>query len=208
MGKTSNKAKQDWNASHYKQVKVSVKPETAGAFKAACVKRGVSMAGELQRYMQRYAGFAAGYAAPDSAVTGASVPDSSGSAAGASAPGFTGAGSVLSAPGFSGDVNMPACGRGGNSCKDCPNAVGSAPSRRLEVNAEAIADLCKTKTLRDRRKVVTLIKTLIERLIESETEYMDNMPANLQQGERYELACERAERLADALEEVESVCAL
>ena len=56
MGKTSNAAKQKWNASHYTQVKFSTKPETAAAFKAACVAAGDSMAGALSRFMLKYTG--------------------------------------------------------------------------------------------------------------------------------------------------------
>lgn len=56
MGKTSNAAKQKWNASHYTQVKFSTKPETAAAFKAACKAAGDSMAGALSAFMLRYAG--------------------------------------------------------------------------------------------------------------------------------------------------------
>ena len=51
MGKTSNEAKSRWNAANYTQVKVSVKPEIAEAFKNRCLAGGVSMAGELSRFM-------------------------------------------------------------------------------------------------------------------------------------------------------------
>jgi hypothetical protein len=53
MGKTSSSAKAAWNASHYAQVKVSVDPGLAVAFKAACAKDGVSMAKDLSGYMRR-----------------------------------------------------------------------------------------------------------------------------------------------------------
>ena len=56
MGKTSNAAKQKWNASKYTQVKFSTKPETAVAFKAACASAGDSMAGALSAFMLKYAG--------------------------------------------------------------------------------------------------------------------------------------------------------
>ena len=56
MGKTSNAAKQKWNASHYVQVKFSVKPETAAAFKAACASAGDTMASVLSAFMLRHAG--------------------------------------------------------------------------------------------------------------------------------------------------------
>ena len=55
MGKTTNAAKQNWNAKHYSQIKVSVKPEIAAAFKAACEAAGVSMATALSGFMESYA---------------------------------------------------------------------------------------------------------------------------------------------------------
>ena len=51
MGKTSNKVKDEWNRSNYVQIKISVKPETAEAFKAACKAGNVSMASELSIFM-------------------------------------------------------------------------------------------------------------------------------------------------------------
>ncbi len=50
-GKTSNEAKSHWNAANYTQVKVSVKPEIAETFRNRCRAGGVSMAGELSRFM-------------------------------------------------------------------------------------------------------------------------------------------------------------
>ena len=55
MGKTSNTAKQKWNSTHYAQIKVHVKPETASAFKAACAVSGTSMASELSAFMEEFA---------------------------------------------------------------------------------------------------------------------------------------------------------
>ena len=54
MGKTSNAVKQRWNAEHYAQVKVHVKPETAAAFKAACAASGYSMASEISAFMEEF----------------------------------------------------------------------------------------------------------------------------------------------------------
>jgi len=54
MGATSNETKQHWNADHYTQVKVSVPPELAAAFKAKCAVAGVSMASEISRFMLEY----------------------------------------------------------------------------------------------------------------------------------------------------------
>jgi len=53
MGKTSNQAKQQWNNTHYTQVKVSVQPEIATEFKRKCQTKGVSMASEISRFMSR-----------------------------------------------------------------------------------------------------------------------------------------------------------
>jgi len=51
MGRTSNEVKQRWNDSHYTQLKVSVSPELAAAFKAKCISEGVSMASEITMFM-------------------------------------------------------------------------------------------------------------------------------------------------------------
>jgi hypothetical protein len=54
MGNAATQSKQRWNSKHYAQVKISVAPETASAFKAACASSGVSMAETLSRYMSEY----------------------------------------------------------------------------------------------------------------------------------------------------------
>ena len=51
MGVTSNEAKQRWNAGHYTQIKISVPPELAAAFKANCAAEGVSMASEISSFI-------------------------------------------------------------------------------------------------------------------------------------------------------------
>ena len=51
MGTASNETKQRWNTAHYTQVKVSVPPDIAAAFKERCMADGVSMAGEISRFM-------------------------------------------------------------------------------------------------------------------------------------------------------------
>jgi hypothetical protein len=51
MGKTSNKVKQRFNKTRYTQVKVSVNPEIAAAFKEKCFNDGISMASEISRFM-------------------------------------------------------------------------------------------------------------------------------------------------------------
>jgi hypothetical protein len=54
MGSAATQSKQRWNSKHYTQLKISVAPETASAFKAACASSGVSMAGTLSQYMLDY----------------------------------------------------------------------------------------------------------------------------------------------------------
>jgi len=50
----SNVSKQKWNAAHYSQVKVSVKPEIADAFSAACAANAASQARVLSDFMAEY----------------------------------------------------------------------------------------------------------------------------------------------------------
>jgi hypothetical protein len=50
----SSKAKQSWNKAHYTQVKVSVPPDIAAAFKATCAMYGNSQAGVLSKFMAEY----------------------------------------------------------------------------------------------------------------------------------------------------------
>ena len=54
LSKTSTTAKERWNSVHYTQVKVSVKPETAIAFKEACAINNVSMASAISQFMVQY----------------------------------------------------------------------------------------------------------------------------------------------------------
>lgn len=54
MGATSNQSKQLWNQERYTQVKVSVTPELAAAFKNACTVANVSMASVLAQFMAKY----------------------------------------------------------------------------------------------------------------------------------------------------------
>jgi hypothetical protein len=51
---TSNESKQRWNSAHYTQLKVSVNPELAAAFKKACAEAEVSMASVLSEFMAAY----------------------------------------------------------------------------------------------------------------------------------------------------------
>jgi hypothetical protein len=50
----SNDAKQRWNAAHYTQVKVSVNPDVAASFKAACAANDKSQAFVLSKFMAEY----------------------------------------------------------------------------------------------------------------------------------------------------------
>jgi hypothetical protein len=56
LSSSANKAKTKWNVEHYKQVKVSVNPAVAAAFKFVCESAGVSMAGVLSSFMAQYSG--------------------------------------------------------------------------------------------------------------------------------------------------------
>ena len=58
LSKAANSAKTKWNAEHYTQVKVSVNPGIASAFKAACALSGRSMADVLSEFMAHYSGTA------------------------------------------------------------------------------------------------------------------------------------------------------
>ena len=54
MPNSPSKSKQRWNAEHYTQIKVSVNPEIAEAFKTSCTKSGVSIASVLSKFMADY----------------------------------------------------------------------------------------------------------------------------------------------------------
>jgi len=54
MGTAANQAKSRWNANHYTQIKISVAPEVASAFKAACAASNISMTGKLSQLMSDY----------------------------------------------------------------------------------------------------------------------------------------------------------
>jgi len=60
MTTAEKQAKARWNAKNYVQVKVSVSPEIAEAFKGACGANKVSMAGVLSRFMSEYSSTQAG----------------------------------------------------------------------------------------------------------------------------------------------------
>jgi stalled ribosome rescue protein Dom34 len=51
---TATQAKKRWNERHYTQIKASVDPDVAVAFKMACVASNVSMAAVLTQLMTEY----------------------------------------------------------------------------------------------------------------------------------------------------------
>ena len=55
MPNAATRAKARWNAANYVQIRASVRPGIADAFKAACAAADVSMAGELSRLMTEFA---------------------------------------------------------------------------------------------------------------------------------------------------------
>ena len=59
MSSAANRAKTKWNAKNYVQVKASVEPGIAAAFKEACAASGVSMASALSEFMSNYSKHAA-----------------------------------------------------------------------------------------------------------------------------------------------------
>jgi hypothetical protein len=56
VGTTNNKSKTQWNAKRYTQVKVSINPDVAAAFKATCECNEVSMAKAMTTLMSEYSG--------------------------------------------------------------------------------------------------------------------------------------------------------
>jgi len=56
MGTSATHSKQRWCSKNYTQVKISVDPDVAAAFKAACTSINVSMAGILSQFMSDYSG--------------------------------------------------------------------------------------------------------------------------------------------------------
>jgi len=53
-GNTALQVIQDYDNGRYKQVKISVSPEIASAFKGACAVTNVSMASKLSQFMSEY----------------------------------------------------------------------------------------------------------------------------------------------------------
>lgn len=124
MGTTSNEAKQRWNKKHYTQVKVSVPHEIAEAFKSKCAAAGVSMAGEITKFM----------------------------------------------------------------CSHHPKKTGPDVTTRQK-----------------RRKATVSVILQVEAIADAEQLYMENIPINLQNSERYELAEQAVSALEEALEILHNV---
>jgi hypothetical protein len=55
MNEHQKASKERYNATHYTQVKVSIRPEIAHAFKSTCLSSNVSMASILSHFMAEYA---------------------------------------------------------------------------------------------------------------------------------------------------------
>ena len=56
MGTSATRSKQRWCSKNYTQVKISVVPDVAAAFKAACSASNASMAAILSQFMSDYSG--------------------------------------------------------------------------------------------------------------------------------------------------------
>jgi len=54
LSKAATRAKAKWNKANYVPIKVSIYPEIAEAFKAACAVSGVSMTSVLSQFMTEY----------------------------------------------------------------------------------------------------------------------------------------------------------
>ena len=122
MGKTSNASKQRWNKKHYVQIKVSVQPEIAAAFKVKCKTDGVSMAGEITRFMREQCG----------------------------------------------KPHPPKCA-------------------------------LKVDTRQQRRKALNLLVQQLELITDAESQYMENIPENLQNSIRYESAAQSVQVFQEAI---------
>jgi hypothetical protein len=75
MADSRHKSRQRWNASHYTQVKISINPNIADAFKSACAADGVSMAGVISRFMADYTAERGGACAPSQEPKAVDVSD-------------------------------------------------------------------------------------------------------------------------------------
>ena len=128
LGKTSNAAKQRWNKEHYTQIKVSVQPEIAEAFKEKCKSDGVSMASEITKFM---------------------------------------------------------CGQCG---------IQNPPEPTFKVT-----------TRQRRRKALAALIEQLEVIMDAESQYMDNIPENLQNSIRHEAASLSIQALQNAIDNLNEV---
>lgn len=80
------------------------------------------------------------------------------------------------------------------------NALGKFMDEYAKPTMVEVKPQVKVKTLRDRRKTMDIVCKLISDVRDAEEAYMDNMPDNLQNGARYEMAEERVESLTEVLD--------
>ena len=128
MGKTSNAVKQRWNKEHYTQIKVSVQPKIAEAFKRKCKSDGVSIASEITRFMRE-------------------------------------------------------------QC-DHPR-----PSEQV----------LTVSTRQQRRKALSKLVKQLEKIMDAESQYLENIPENLQNSIRYEAASQSIQAIQDAIDNLDTV---
>ena len=64
------------------------------------------------------------------------------------------------------------------------------------------------KTLRDRRKAMSMIQTLITEMRNAEEGFMNRMPENFQGSDRYDEAEERLEKLDEAIDIISDIYSL
>jgi len=65
--------------------------------------------------------------------------------------------------------------------------------------------LARVKTLGDRRKAMCSVIKLLTDIHDAEEAFLENMPENLQNSPRYEMAEERLERLSEAMDAAEGI---
>jgi len=96
--------------------------------------------------------------------------------------------------------------------KNACAASGTTMASELSAFMEDFAHLptktamhTQVKTLGDRRKTMYTVLGLLPDMRDAEEAYLDNTPENLQGSTRFEMAEERFDMLADAIEAVEGV---
>jgi len=79
------------------------------------------------------------------------------------------------------------------------SVLGSFMEKYAGIALEGIPARINVKTLRNRRKAMAVVHTLIAEIRNAEEEYMNNMPENLQGSSRYDEADERLGQLDEAI---------